>query len=247
MKQKKPSSLERILNYAGGHKSLTILGCILSALSAVLGLAPVSVRLAGGQKRAVRLARSGRSRGSEPLGLDGGVDCRWQHPAVLRRTHVHTHRGLPHRPEHPARRHDPCAEAAAGLFYGKTSRGGCASSSTNNAGLTEDLLAHKLPDLAATAVTPIAAIVVLFLFDWRMGLLCLLTMVLALLAMCMMMGGKNAGFFHRYQQEIRAHERRGGGIRPGHPVVKIFQQTVYSFKASTQPSGITATWPASTP
>ena len=39
----------------------------------------------------------------------------------------------------------------------------------DNAGLTEDLLAHKLPDLAATAVTPIAAIVVLFLFDWRMG------------------------------------------------------------------------------
>ena len=37
MKQKKPSSLTRILGYAGGHKNLTILGCILSALSAVLG------------------------------------------------------------------------------------------------------------------------------------------------------------------------------------------------------------------
>ena len=40
MKQTKPSSLARILGYAGGHKNLTILGCILSALSAVLGLAP---------------------------------------------------------------------------------------------------------------------------------------------------------------------------------------------------------------
>ena len=40
MKQKKPSTLTRILGYAGGHKNLTILGCILSALSAVLGLAP---------------------------------------------------------------------------------------------------------------------------------------------------------------------------------------------------------------
>ena len=40
MKQKKPSSLTRILGYAGGHKNLTILGCVLSALSAVLGLAP---------------------------------------------------------------------------------------------------------------------------------------------------------------------------------------------------------------
>lgn len=40
MNQKKPSSLARILGYAGRHKNLTILGCVLSALSAVLGLAP---------------------------------------------------------------------------------------------------------------------------------------------------------------------------------------------------------------
>ena len=38
--QKKQSSLSRILSYAGGHKNLTLLGCILSALSAVLGLIP---------------------------------------------------------------------------------------------------------------------------------------------------------------------------------------------------------------
>ena len=40
MNQKKTGSLARILCYAGGHKALTILGCILSALSAVLGLVP---------------------------------------------------------------------------------------------------------------------------------------------------------------------------------------------------------------
>ena len=40
MKQKKQSSLARILGYAGGHRNLTLLGCILSALSAVLGLIP---------------------------------------------------------------------------------------------------------------------------------------------------------------------------------------------------------------
>ena len=40
MKPKKQSSLSRILGYAGGHKNLTLLGCILSALSAVLGLIP---------------------------------------------------------------------------------------------------------------------------------------------------------------------------------------------------------------
>ena len=117
MKQTKPSSLARILGYAGGHKNLTVLGCILSALSAVLGLAPLPVCLAGGQKHTGRLAQPGRGRGSGPFWLDGGVVCHWQHPAVLRRPHVHPYRGLPHRPEHPARRHDPCAETPAGLFH----------------------------------------------------------------------------------------------------------------------------------
>ena len=40
MIQRKQRSLSRILSYAGGHKNLTLLGCILSALSAVLGLIP---------------------------------------------------------------------------------------------------------------------------------------------------------------------------------------------------------------
>ena len=41
MKQeKKRSSLSRLLSYAGGHRALTVLGCVLSGIAAVLGLAP---------------------------------------------------------------------------------------------------------------------------------------------------------------------------------------------------------------
>lgn len=101
----------------------------------------------------------------------------------------------------------------------------------DNAALTEDLLAHKLPDTAGAIVTPIAATVLLFVFDWRMGALCLLTMILALLCMGMMMGGKNANFFHRYQQEIEKMSGEAVEYVRGIPVVKVFQQTVYSFKA----------------
>ena len=101
----------------------------------------------------------------------------------------------------------------------------------DNAGLTEDLLAHKLPDLTAAILTPVAAVIMLFLFDWRMGLLCLLTMVLALCCMMAMMGGKNAGFFHRYQKEIEKMSGEAVEYVRGIPVVKMFQQTVYSFKA----------------
>ena len=215
MKQKKPSSLARILGYAGGHKNLTILGCVLSALSAVLGLAPyLCVWLVA---RSVLSAWPSLD-GAGDLGRFGWMavwTARRQHPAVLCRPHVHPHGGLPHRPEHPARRHDPCAETPPGLFHWEPVGAACASLIDDNAGLTEDLLAHKLPDLAATAVTPIAAIVVLFLFDWRMGLLCLLTMVLALLSMCMMMGRQECRLLPPLPKGDRAHERRGGGVRPG--------------------------------
>lgn len=230
MKQKKPSSLARILGYAGGHKNLTILGCILSALSAVLGLAPyLCVWL---------VARSVLSAWPS---LDGAGDLgRWGWMAVwtavgsillyfaaLMSTHIaafRTARNI----RRAAMTH--VLKLPLGFFTGNQS-GRLRKLIDDNAGLTEDLLAHKLPDLAATAVTPIAAIVVLFLFDWRMGLLCLLTMVLALLSMCMMMGGKNAGFFHRYQQEIERMSGEAVEYVRGIPVVKMFQQTVYSFNA----------------
>lgn len=230
MKQKKPSSLARILSYAGGHKNLTILGCILSALSAVLGLAPyLCVWL---------VARSVLSTWPS---LDGALDLGrfgWMavwfaigsillYFAALMSTHIaafRTARNI----RRAAMTH--VLKLPLGFFTGNQS-GRLRKLIDDNAGLTEDLLAHKLPDLAATAVTPIAAIIVLFLFDWRMGLLCLLTMVLALLSMCLMMGGKNAGFFHRYQQEIERMSGEAVEYVRGIPVVKVFQQTVYSFKS----------------
>lgn len=230
MKQKKPNSLARILSYAGGHKNLTILGCILSALSAVLGLAPyLCVWLVA---RSI-LAAWPSLDGAGDLGRFGwmavwfAIGSILLYFAALMSTHIaafRTARNI----RRAAMTH--VLKLPLGFFTGNQS-GRLRKLIDDNAGLTEDLLAHKLPDLAATAVTPIAAIVVLFLFDWRMGLLCLLTMVLALLSMCLMMGGKNAGFFHRYQKEIERMSGEAVEYVRGIPVVKMFQQTVYSFKA----------------
>ena len=230
MKQKKPSSLTRILGYAGGHKNLTILGCVLSALSAVLGLAPyLCVWLVA---RSI-LAAWPSLDGAGDLGRFGwmavwfAIGSILLYFAALMSTHIaafRTARNI----RRAAMTH--VLKLPLGFFTGNQS-GRLRKLIDDNAGLTEDLLAHKLPDLAATAVTPIAAIIVLFLFDWRMGLLCLLTMVLALLSMCLMMGGKNAGFFHRYQKEIERMSGEAVEYVRGIPVVKMFQQTVYSFKA----------------
>ena len=227
---KKRSNLTRLLAYAGGHRTLTVLGCALSGIAAVLGLLPyVCVWLVARQVLAVFPAVT------EAEGL-----ARWgwmavwfavanialyfaalmcTHIAAFRTARNMRHAGVAHLMELPL-----------GFFTGNRS-GELRKIIDDNAALTEDLLAHKLPDLTAAVVTPVAAVVLLFVFDWRMGLLCLLTMVLALGCMMAMMGGKNAGFFHRYQREIEKMSGEAVEYVRGIPVVKVFQQTVYSFKA----------------
>lgn len=230
MKSKKQNSLSRIMSYAGRHKNLTLLGCVLSALSAVSGLIPfICVWLAA--KNALvtwpdfeethNLVRWGW------IAVWTAVGSIVLYFAALMSTHIaafRTARNI----RYTAMQH--VLKLPLG-FFSENQSGRLRKLIDDNAGLTEDLLAHKLPDLAGTVVTPVAAIAMLFLFDWRMGLLCLLTMVLALLSMCLMMGGKNAGFFHRYQKEIERMSGEAVEYVRGIPVVKMFQQTVYSFKA----------------
>lgn len=227
---KKQSNLSKLMGYAGGHKKLTLLGCSLSGIAAVLGLVPyICVWL---------VARDVLSAYPDVTAAVGVVKWGWMavwfavgnivvYFAALMCTHIAAFRtarnirrtGVAHVMELPL-----------GFFTGNQS-GRLRKLIDDNAALTEDLLAHKLPDLTAAVVTPLAAIVLLFVFDWKMGLLCLLTMVLAMACMMSMMGGKNAGFFHRYQQEIEKMSGEAVEYVRGIPVVKVFQQTVYSFKA----------------
>lgn len=227
---KKQSSLSRLLMLAGGHKKLTILGCVLSGIAAVVGLVPyVCVWL---------VARDALSAYPDVNTAAGLVKWGWMavyfavanivlYFAALMCTHIAAFR-VARNMRHTGVAH--ILEMPLGFFTGEQS-GRLRKIIDDNAALTEDLLAHKLPDLTAAVVTPVAAIVLLFLFDWKMGLLCLLTMVLAFACMMSMMGGKNAGFFHRYQQEIEKMSGEAVEYVRGIPVVKVFQQTVYSFKA----------------
>jgi len=227
---KKQSNLSRLLMLAGGHKKLTFLGCALSGIAAVLGLIPyVCVWLAARDVLAVY---------PDVTGASGIVRWGWMavwfaaanilvyfaalmctHIAAFRTARNMRHTGVAH-----------ILELPLGFFKGNQS-GRLRKIIDDNAALTEDLLAHKLADLTAAVVTPIAAVILLFSFDWRMGLLCLLTMILAFVCMASMMGGKNAGFFHRYQREIEKMSAEAVEYVRGIPVVKVFQQTVYSFKA----------------
>lgn len=227
---KKESNLSKLMKYAGGHKKLTLLGCGLSAIAAVLGLVPyVCVWL---------VARDLLADYQNAASAAGVIKWGWMavwfaianiavYFAALMCTHVAAFRAA-RNIRHTGVAH--VLELPLGFFTGNQS-GRLRKIIDDNAALTEDLLAHKLPDLTAAVVTPVAAIVLLFVFDWKMGLLCLLTMILAMVCMMSMMGGKNAGFFHRYQQEIERMSGEAVEYVRGIPVVKVFQQTVYSFKA----------------
>ena len=227
---KKQSSVSRLLAYAGSYKKLTLLGCVLSAIAAVLGLVPyVCVWLAA---RDVLRVYPDVTEASELIRW--GVLAVWfavsnivVYFAALMCTHIAAFRTARNM-RHAGTAH--ILRLPLGFFTGDQS-GRLRKVIDDNAALTEDLLAHKLPDLTAAVVTPVAAIVLLFSFDWRMGILCLLTMILAFVCMASMMGGKNAGFFHRYQREIEKMSAEAVEYVRGIPVVKVFQQTVYSFKS----------------
>lgn len=99
------------------------------------------------------------------------------------------------------------------------------------AGSTEGLIAHKTPDTVGSLAMVVGLVVTLFVFDWRMGLACLVAAALAIACMFSMMGGKSAHFMQRYMQAQVNMAKAGTEYVRGIPVVKVFQQTVHSFKA----------------
>ncbi|WP_417056174.1 ABC transporter ATP-binding protein [Ellagibacter isourolithinifaciens] len=101
---------------------------------------------------------------------------------------------------------------------------GCAAS-------TETLLAHMLPDISGAAAMVTGLLVLLFAFDWRLGAACLISVVISFGAMAIMMGGKGGEFMKAYVDALVRMNKAGTEYVRGIPVVKVFQQTIYSFKA----------------
>jgi ABC-type multidrug transport system, ATPase and permease components len=229
-KQTKKSSLSRLMTYAGGHKKLTVLGCLLSGISAVLSMAPYICIWIVTKGVFNVMPDFTAARGLVKYGwmaLIFAAASTLVYLAALMLTHLaafHTARNMR---ESAAKK---LIDLPLGYFSANQS-GRLRKMIDDNAGMTETLLAHQLPDLVGAVVTPAAAVVMLFVFDWRMGLICFVPMVIAALLMVRMMGGRNAGFFSRYQKAIEELSSEATEYVRGIPVVKVFQQTVYSFKS----------------
>ncbi len=100
----------------------------------------------------------------------------------------------------------------------------------DNAGITHTFLAHQLPDLAGTILIPATAVVLIFVFDWKLGLACMIPLIASIAVMTMMMGGKERQFMKSYMNSLEEMNTEAVEYVRGIPVVKVFQQTIFSFK-----------------
>lgn len=233
MKQKKQNALSVLLGYAGSHRRLTLLGLGLSAVSMVCSMIPyLCIWLAARDLIAVApdwtQARSVKGYGwiAFAFAVGGiliyflGLMC--THLAAFRTAANIRKQGMAHVMQAPLGYFDA---NASGLIRSRLDAA---------AADTETLLAHNLADIVGTITLFFAMLVLMFVFDWRMGAACLLAAVISILAMCSMMGGKNAALMAEYQAAQDRMTKSGTEYVRGIPVVKIFQQTVYSFKAFQQ-------------
>ena len=230
MKKRKKNNVAALLHYAGSRKGLTFLGLALSAVSMVLSMAPYIciwlaardlIAVAPDWTRAENVAQYGWL--AFAFAVAGivlyflGLMC--THLAAFRTAANIRKQGVAHVMKAPLGYFDA---NASGLIRGRLDAA---------AADTETLLAHNLADIVGTITMFIAMLVMMLAFDWRMGLACLLAAVISVLAMFSMMGGKNAAFMAEYQAALDRINKAGTEYVRGIPVVKIFQQTVYSFKA----------------
>ena len=233
MKEKKQNDVAVLLGYAGSYKGLTFTGLGLSAVAMILGMAPyVCIWL---------VARDLIAAAPDWTAASGAARYGWMafifsvagiavYFAALMCTHLAAFRtasnirkqGMAHLMRTPLGFFD---SNASGLLRNRLD--GAASE-------TETLLAHNLADIVGSIAMLLAMIVLMFVFDWRMGGACLLAAVISLVAMFSMMGGKNAKLMQEYQAAQDYMSKAGTEYVRGIPVVKIFQQTVYSFKAFKQ-------------
>ena len=224
------SSVGRLLAFAGPRRALTYLGCALSAVSMPVSFGPyICVWFVARDLIAVAPAWSEATAigayGWWALGF--AVASIVLYFAGLMCTHLAAFRCAANMRKEAA---EHLMHTSLGYFDTHASGAlrrvvdGCAAE-------TEALLAHKLPDTAGSIAMILGMFVLFFVFDWRLGVACLVPVAISLGCMFYMMGGRGMDFMSRYMGSLVKMNKTGTEYVRGIPVVKVFQQTVYSFRA----------------
>lgn len=226
---KKKSSLSRLFEYAGNYKYLTVLSWILSAVSAWIALVPFYyiwriikevLAVAPDYSQAQNLKGYGWAAvGFALLSMIiyvGSLMC--SHVAAF---HVQA--------EMRSQMMHHIVTLPMG-FMDSEGSGKIRKIVNESSAATETYLAHQLPDQTGAYATPVGLLVLLLVFDWRLGLLSLVPVVAAFLIMGSMIGEKMQQKMKEYQNALEEMSSEAVEYVRGIPVVKTFGQSVFSFK-----------------
>lgn len=234
-KNRQRNPIMRLLDFAGGYKKLTILGCVLSGVNALCSIAMLVCvwfvlrdLIAVAPNWPAAPSATGYGIAAFAFALAGLVI----YFAALMCTHLAAFRtatnlraaALEHLSRVPLGYFDTHATGELRrVIEGAT-------------GLTEGVLAHRFPDFVGALVTPVAYLVVMVAVDWVLGLLCLVPVVVSAACMFWMMAGGGGDentnmmtFMKNYQDALDRMNKAAVEYVRGIPVVKVFQQTVRSF------------------
>lgn len=226
---KKQSNLKRLLGYAGRHRYLSYASWVLSAASALVALVPYVfiwrimqevLAVAPDFSRAQGLVRNGwlavLFAGIAVLIYIAGLMC--SHMGAFR---VATNLRI------EAMRHIVKLPLGAAEAFGS---GRLRKIVNESSAATETYLAHQLPDRAGAIATPCGLLALLLAFDWRLGLLSLVPVVLAFAVLMRMTGARMQQKMKEYQDALDDMSNEAVEYIRGIPVVKTFGQTIFTFK-----------------
>ena len=226
---KKRSDLSRLMEYAGGHRVFTYVSWVLSALSALVALVPFLyiwmilrdvLNAAPDYFRAVNIPHYGW------MAVLFAALSYLIYVCALLCSHLSAFRVA-------TNLRLAVSEHLARLPLGFTERYGSGKLRKviqESTGAAETYLAHQLPDQYAAMATPVGLLVLLFVFDWRLGLLSLVPVALGFVIMSAMTGKRMAEKMRQYGNALAAMSGEAVEYVRGIPVVKTFGQSVFSFK-----------------
>lgn len=226
---RKQSNLTRLTEYAGGHRFLTYSSWILSAVSALIALVPFwyiwrildeVIEVAPNFSRAENLIYYGW------MAVLFAVISMLTYIAALMCSHIAAFR-VASNLRRITMRHIVTLPLGVAEGFGS---GKLRKIVNESSAATETYLAHQLPDKAGAIATPCGLLVLLFVFDWRLGFLSLIPVVLGFLIMMAMTGAGMREKMKEYQNALDSMSNEAVEYVRGIPVVKTFGQTVFSFK-----------------
>ncbi len=228
MEKQKPL-LKKLYAFAGGHKHLTNLGMILSGISAVMSLLPIIFIYLGVSEIITiypNIALTDTIVTNAWLAVGSAIGAMVVYLIALMLTHISAYR-IAKNMRKTALNHIMTLPLG---FFSNMGSGKLRRIINDSAGATETYLAHQLPDLVGAYTTPIAVLIVLFVFDWRLGLISLSPIILAAISMMSGMGKDQPERLKQYQTALENMNNEATEYVRGVPVVKTFNQSVFSFE-----------------